>query len=156
MEPEEPTAEEEERDQPRHAAGSRATWGRFVTWGVPAFAVVVITGVALVSLFSADAPDPSPSATHSPTVRGVACPELQQAAQQLDAGDDSGFVKGVQAAARTGEAALQLSREIFGRPEKLALNLASKLEAGAPARDPRVDRLMSQITAACGELGRWR
>lgn len=156
MEPEGPSTEEEERHRPRHAAGSTSTWGWFVTWGVPALVVVVISAATLVNLFSSDASDPSPSATRSPPVRGVACPELQQAAQQLEAGDHSEFAKIVHAATRTGEAALQRSGEIFGRSEKLALDLAAMLQAGALVREPRVDRLMSRIRAACGELDRWQ
>lgn len=116
----------------------------------------VITGLVLANLFSVDTRGPSPSATRSPPVRGIACPDLQQAAAELEAGNDSEFVRVVDAAVRTGLAALQRSGEIFGRPEKLAVDLASIVQAGAPARARGLDRIMSQIRAACSKLDRWQ
>jgi hypothetical protein len=156
QEPDSPTPQEEERDEPGRGAGSKAPWRRFAARSVPWLVTVVILGAALVQLLSVDASAPKRFAAPSPPARGVACPGLQQAEQQLEAGNDAGFVTTVRTAARAGEAALQRSGEIFGRPERLALDLASMLEGGTPPHDPDVDRLMTEIRAACRELDRWR
>lgn len=87
--------------------------------------------------------------------RGLACPDLREAFEQSEAGNEEALRGSVHAAARAGEQALDRSGQVFGRPEEIALELEYALtkKGGKASRD--VARLMGEAEKACESQGRW-
>lgn len=115
---------------------------------------LVIGGVvAATLLMSAEGPKPSPRA--EPPERGVVCPYLQDAFEQLEDGDAAAFAESVRVAAREGELTLERSGQLFGRPERLALELRSLLVEGGALPADEAASLLGRAQETCSRLGRW-
>ena len=98
-------------------------------------------------------PTPSPDDT---VFRGTACAELHVAVIRREEGDDAGFVAAIVAAGRAGERALQTDGERFGAPERLAIEIAFRVEGDTVEMPPgRLTRLLEEAERRCVELGQW-
>lgn len=136
--------------EPPKEASPSATRPRRLALGVGLLAGGV---VAAALLLRPDGTGTSPAT--EPAERGVACPYLWDASEQLVAGNETAFVEAVKVAARKAELALGRSGERFGHPEKLALELAFTINARPPGTSSRAAKLMADIKEACADLGRW-
>jgi hypothetical protein len=96
----------------------------------------------------------SPPATAAPK-RGVACPQLREAFEQNQNGNEPGLRRSVTAAARAGEQALDRSGQVFGRPEEIALELQYVLTGERDRPRKEVAMYLGQARRACERLGRW-
>lgn len=94
------------------------------------------------------APAPSPE-------RGVACPYLREAVEHFRSGNDMAFRQAVAAAAQIGELALDRSGQLFGRPEKLAIELQYLVAQERDGPAGKMERTLSAAKQACADLGRW-
>jgi hypothetical protein len=83
---------------------------------------------------------------------GAACPGLENAAASRRRGDSPAFRAAVRRAADAAVSALDVAGSTAGRPEEAALELASRLEAGAGPDDPEVARLLRQAERTCATL----
>jgi hypothetical protein len=86
---------------------------------------------------------------------GVACASLLEAARSPRSGDAAASRRAAQSAAAAGERALERSGELFGAPERAALELQALYESGRPAAED-VARVLAEARRACVRLGRWR
>lgn len=138
-----PPADPDEMAEETSATGPR----------VPRLALVgglVIGAVVAASLLmGGEGPVPSPA---EPPERGVVCPLLRAASEQLEAGNATGFAESVRVAAREAELTLERSGQLFGRPEEVALRLRA-LADDLDEESARV--LMKEARRACIRLGRW-
>jgi hypothetical protein len=85
---------------------------------------------------------------------GVACPHLRDAYDRRLEGKETAVRGAVEAAARAGEAALDRSGQVFGRPEEIALQLEYAITEGNRAAT-NVSRLLENARDACIRLGQW-
>jgi hypothetical protein len=93
---------------------------------------------------------PKSSERDAAVERGVACPALLEAARA----SRSGGRRAAERAAAASELALERSGEVFGRPERAALELRALYDRRQPAaRD--VSRILAVARRACLRLGRW-
>lgn len=83
-----------------------------------------------------------------PPQRGIACVEMQRAVAARASGDDVAFEQAVREAARLAERTLDVSGQIFGRPERLALELRYALGDG----DEAVDASLRAAADACSAV----
>jgi hypothetical protein len=81
--------------------------------------------------------------------RGVACVHLLDAAHAYDDGDQAAFDDAIKRGARVAEDTLQRSGQLFGEPERIALelDLASNKDAA------HVERLLELALRDCQGLG---
>lgn len=112
--------------------------------------LVIGAVVAATLLMSAEDPEPSPPA--EPPERGVVCPYLRDASEQLEAGSATGFAESVRIAAREAELTLERSGQLFGQPEEIALRLRV---AVAEPDEVSAGALIDEAQRACASLGRW-
>ena len=85
----------------------------------------------------------------SEIVKGVACPDLREAATLFAQEDQKGFVAAIKRAGREAEDALQRDGVVFGRPEALALELSYLVTRDEGVPDARVHVLVSRGVDAC-------
>jgi hypothetical protein len=120
---------------------------------VPRAAVVaaVLAGTALAAYLAASggADDSRP-----PARAGAACRGLEEASASRERGDAAAFRAAVGRAADAALGALDVSGATAGAPEEAALELASRLEAGAGPDDPEVAGLLASAERACAALRR--
>lgn len=115
---------------------------------------VLVGGVAVaVLLLRGDGSDLSPATKPE---RGIVCPHLQEAAEEVEAGNETAFVEAVKIAAREAELVLERSGQLFGRPEELALDLRAVVAEVGEFRINKVERPLAQAQESCHRLGRWR
>jgi hypothetical protein len=84
-------------------------------------AILVIAGVVALSLLHTKGSGQKKE--QSTSVSGVACPQLLLAADAYGRGDHDAFSLQIAQAARVAQDALQTSGEVFGEPERIALEL---------------------------------
>lgn len=130
------------RNQPDNSAGRRS-WKPVV---IAVVAIVIAGAVAGTLLFNQE--ESQPKERGAAPVRGPACPYLQQAADAYNSGDDAAFEGAIAQAKDVAEKALQTSGQVFGKPERLAL----ELKLGA---HPDVPALLAEASSACSRLGQW-
>jgi hypothetical protein len=110
---------------------------------VPVVGVLAVAGGVGVFLFLTQKSDSKPE--HVTPALGLTCPSLQQAADAYGRGDRVAFNQAVDRAAHVAEDTLQKSGEVFGEPERIAL----ELDLGA-SQDTQ--RLLDRAGIACSEL----
>jgi hypothetical protein len=88
-------------------------------------------------------------------VRGVACVQLRQAFDQSQSGNDEALRRSVAAAAHAAEESLNRSGQVFGPPEKIALNLEYALADQSSKAREDAKKYLVQAREACERLGRW-
>jgi hypothetical protein len=120
--------------------GRRARWRSSIVTAVGVLAVVGGVGLFLF-LTSGQDSKTEPVAE----ARGLACPYLQRAADAYDRGDQAAYNQAIGQAAHVAKDTLQTSGEVFGEPERIALEL--DLGAGQD-----VQRLLELARIACSEL----
>jgi hypothetical protein len=121
--------------------------------------VLVLAGIVAVSTIIAvlsSQTDQDPNGEDAGSVRrdesiqrGIACPDLEVAAERFAAGDQPGFTAAIQRAGREAEDALQRDGVNFGRPERAALELSSLVSSGQAPSDARVQEIISDGVDAC-------
>jgi len=88
--------------------------------------------------------------------RGVACPALRDAFEETQAGERESFRQSVDEAVRAGEEALDRSGQVFGQPERIAIELQYALATNAGQTSTELMRLLENARSACLRLGRWQ
>lgn len=96
-----------------------------------------------------------PDELTAPPVRGEACPYLSAAFKARRSGDDVAFRDSVSDAARVAKASLNRSGELFGTPEKLAIELGFALSGDQTPIGKSIDGRLHRAAEACSKLGRW-
>jgi hypothetical protein len=91
--------------------------------------------------------DPVPPTDQAAPAQGLACPNLQQAAEAYERGDRGAFEREIAEAAKIAQGTLDKSGQAFGKPERIAL----ELELGQ-INDP--ERLLATAQDICSELER--
>jgi hypothetical protein len=107
--------------------------------------LAVAWGVAAFLLFSAQ---PEALDEERSPREGLACPFLRQAAEAYERGERAALGRTIARAAGVAEGTLQNSGQVFGEPERIAL----ELELGTQAR---IEELLTQAKQACSPLGQW-
>jgi hypothetical protein len=123
--------------------GGRARWKAPIATAV---AVLAIAGGVGVFLFVNHGSDSKPE--HVTPAFGLTCPTLKQAADAYDREDRAAYNQAIDQAAHVAEDTLQKSGEVFGEPERIAL----ELNLGAHERIPE---LLRQAEKVCSRLGQW-
>lgn len=118
------------------------------------FVAGLLTAAAVAFFLWISGNDPDSSPTAAPK-KGLACPQLREAFEQSEAGNEDAVRRSVRAAARAGERALDRSGQAFGRPEEIALELEYVLAEGGDRASRDVARFMDEAEMACKRLGRW-
>jgi hypothetical protein len=95
----------------------------------------------------------APSTPASRPEEGVACADLRAASDHYQAGNDAQFEEAVNRAARVGELALDRSGQVFGRPEKIALELLFAVTENPRESPFQVRRLLAEVSEACKRAG---
>lgn len=108
---------------------------------------MLVAAVVVVVLIS------RPKTAPTEVRRGVACPALLEVARQ-GSRDDAARRRAATLAATAGELALERSGQLFGTPERAALELRALYEGGRAARG-EVSRILAVARRACRRLGRW-
>jgi hypothetical protein len=123
-------------DAGRQGGNGKRSWSAFaLITGI----LVVATAVGSV-LYLTQGTD---SETESePPGRALACPYLQQAADARERRDRLAYTQAVDRAAQVAERALQKSGQVFGVPERIALELAL-------ANRPDIATLLRRADDAC-------
>jgi flagellar basal body-associated protein FliL len=116
--------------------GRRGRW-RSITAVVGVLAVA--GGVAAFLFLSSD---PAPPTDQATPALGLACPDLRAAAKAYEQGDDAAFDRSIAQAAEVAEQTLQTSGQVFGEPERIAL----ELELGD---EHSTQRLLARVNVAC-------
>jgi hypothetical protein len=127
----------------RSRDGGRVRWRSSI---VPIVGVLAVAGGIGVFLFLTQQSEPKPE--HVSPALGLTCPSLQQAADAFDRGDRVTYSQAVDQAANVAEDTLQKSGEVFGQPERIAL----ELRLGPQERIPE---LLGQAEKLCSRLGQW-
>lgn len=117
---------------------------RWRTVAVAASVLVLAGGVAAFLFLSSDTDPPTEEA--KPT-EGLACSHLLRAAEAHAQGDETEFDQEIARAAQVAEETLQNSGEVFGEPERIAV----ELELGQPED---VDSLLVSARDECSDLER--
>jgi hypothetical protein len=107
--------------------------------------VLAVAGGIAAFLFLSSEPDPRDGRTVA--VKGLACSYLRRAAEAFEKGDRDAFDQAIARAAEVAEDTLQKSGQVFGEPERIAL----ELELGQ-IDDP--ERLLIGAQDICSELER--
>ena len=117
--------------------------------------VGLLVALVVVAAFVGQLLNRGPGERTVALVRGVACSYLSAAFEARRSGDDQAFRDSVKAAARVAEESLDRSGQLFGTPEKLAIELGFALSR-AQARGGRyIDGHLDRAAEACSQLGRW-
>ena len=118
--------------------------GRQRTVSAIVAALVVAGGVAAFLFLSSDA---EPPADRSAPTQGLACPHLRAAAEAYEQGNSVSFDRSIAEAAKVAEATAQKSGQIFGEPERIAL----ELDLGS---ERRMGTLLRKVDGACSAVGK--
>jgi hypothetical protein len=110
--------------------------------------VVVAAVVVAILLVDSDDPAPAPRGETGPE-QGIACPFLQAAFDEFEAGNEAAFAAAVKIAAREAELTLERSGQVFGRPEELALELRAELARSQSQFNNGISRLVAEAEGAC-------
>lgn len=120
---------------------------------VVVFIVAATTTLALLSRETGQRASDTAGSGESPSgseiVQGVACPDLREAATFLAADDEEGFVAAIERAGREAEDSLQRDGVVFGKPERVALELSYLVTRDEGTPDARVRDLISRGIDAC-------
>jgi hypothetical protein len=134
---------------------SEATPGQIVALGIGLLVILAAVLSLLLrpeSLHERDSE--TPAMAQGPT-QGVACVELAQAMERRARGDVDAFARAVRAASRRAQSVLDTSGQLFGRPERIALQLDAMVERLGPGH-ARLSRPLEQARKVCMRLGAWR
>jgi hypothetical protein len=112
-----------------------------------ALGILAIAGGVAAFLFLSSAPDPATE--QASPAQGLACPHLRAAAEAYGQGDSTSFEQSIAQAARVAEATSRTSGQVFGEPERIAL----ELELSPNQRSARVERLLELAVQGCHDLG---
>jgi hypothetical protein len=93
-------------------------------------------------------------ATTTQPERGVACPYLRQADQHTLDENIRALRRSIAAAARAGEAALDRSGQVFGRPEEIAIELDYSLAQSRGKVTAKISDLLADARTACRQVSR--
>jgi hypothetical protein len=93
-------------------------------------------------------------ATTTQPERGVACPYLRQADQHTLDENIRALRRSIAAAARAGEAALDRSGQVFGRPEEIAIELDYSLAQSRGKVTAKISDLLADARTACRQVNR--
>jgi hypothetical protein len=136
------------RHVPKHAPRGRRRIDSTMTVGFVAGALIAI-GIAAASLLGAD--ETRPGVTRpAPAQRGLACPALVEAAAAFDEGDLPAFRNAVREAARLAVRTLDTSGQLFGKPERAALDLRGTFQH-EDSGEGLVGSVLEEGIAACGD-----
>jgi hypothetical protein len=124
----------------------RARWRPSI---VPIVGVLTVAGGVGVFLYVTHGSDSKQE--HVTPALGLTCPSLQQAADAYDRGDRAAYNQAIDQAARVAEDTLQKSGEVFGEPERIALELS--LQQHRPRRST-LDLLSAAQVACSGKAQR--
>lgn len=116
----------------------------------------IVVGAVVVAILLMNSDDNNPAlGDGAGPEQGVACPFLQDAFEEFEAGNDAAFAEAVRVAAREAELTLERSGQVFGRPEALALELRALMSGPADAPTERSRELLVQVEQACMTLDLW-
>lgn len=123
----------------------------------PVIAGVVLAALALAAvaafISSSDTPDIPASGAKAEAERGTACGSLEAAGEALEDENASGVAALLQEARRTAVRSLNEDRVLFGKPERLALQLASRAnELSDSGEQEELRPQLEAAAAACEEL----
>jgi hypothetical protein len=96
-----------------------------------------------------------PDELTGPPERGESCPFLSAAFKARLSGDEVAFRDSVSEAARVAKASLNRSGELFGTPEKLAVELSFALSGDQIPIAKSIDGRLDRAAESCSNLGRW-
>lgn len=117
--------------------------------------IAASTAIAFMSGEATRKPDPEQAqevGSGSEIVRGVACPDLRAAAELLADGDRESSVQSIERAGREAEDALQRDGVVFGKPERVALELSFLVSREEATSDARLGELIARGVDACPSL----
>lgn len=134
---------EDDHYRPKHAASNRSRILKVATLAGAAAAVWI---AALMAGQGGDNSD----RTAAP-LQGLACGQLREAVDHWAAGRISLFGDSIRQAARVALRTLDTSGQLFGGPERVALQLDATLEADRP-EELVLERLLSRARASCMRL----
>jgi uncharacterized membrane protein YccC len=120
---------------------------------IEVLAVLLVAAALAVYLWTSGG-GPDRPATAAPAT-GVACQALREAFEQNRAGNKVAARQSVDVAARAGEQALDQSGQVFGQPEKIAIELRYLLATESDRGRSQAARYLAQARQACERLGRW-
>jgi hypothetical protein len=115
--------------------------------------VAAIAGIFVVTtalgLYLFLTPEAGSNNDRAAAEQGLACPSLQKASDAFSDGDQATFHAAIERASKMAEDALQRSGRVFGRPERIALELWL-----TPNKDPdHIKSLLDLAQKTCLELG---
>lgn len=134
---------------PESPAGrtDRARLGAFT---LSALALVLLV-VAVIRLLPDDSSESRREAAGEPPQRGLACPPLREAESHLLERDEASFRLSVLAAAAVAERVLDTSGQLFGPPERAALELRHLVRITGPS-SRQIDRWLDMASRSCESL----
>lgn len=135
-----------DEDEGRSASTARVT----------ALAGGVVVGAVVIALllFDSDGLDPAPGEGAGPE-QGVACPFLHDAFEEFEIGNETAFAKALRIAARKAELTLERSGEVFGDPERIAVELNSDVTGSRTVSMAKIEKSLEDAQQACTMLARW-
>jgi hypothetical protein len=125
----------------RPSRAGRLRWRSIVT----VLGVLAVAGGVGVFLFLNQNSSSKPEQVA--TVRGLACPYLQRAADAFNRGDRVSYNQAISQAEQIAKGTLQTSGQSFGEPERIALDLAL-------SQTEHPERLLTQAQDVCSQLAR--
>jgi hypothetical protein len=155
VEPERPSVDDEtNRAELRRTKPSSRS--QLVVRSITIVAAVAMVMVVVANFISPDRSEPRHSQVASPPERGAACPNLKVAFDRWAANDAAGFFDATKSAYRSASKTLQIGDNVFGVPERVAIELFSLASKdGREIKAPKMDRLLETAKATCAKLGRW-
>jgi hypothetical protein len=126
-------------------SGNRSR-GRWTSVAAALGVLAVAGGVAAFLFLSSDSDRPTDQASPA---QGLACPHLRAAAEAYEQGDSASFDRSIAQAAEVAEATSQKSGQVFGEPERIAL----ELELSPNQSSARIERLLELALQGCHDLG---
>jgi hypothetical protein len=152
--PSDPSQGQDERidaEPPGHDAGGGHSADEGKRWWMSVAAIAGVLALAwgvAAFLFFSSRPDTSPDTRDELTSprQGLACPYLRLAADAYERGDHPAVDRTIARAAKIAEDTLQESGQVFGEPERIAL----ELELGA---DQQLPSLLGRVDSACSNVG---
>jgi hypothetical protein len=145
----EPTSETSPMQASRKGPGSADASGNQGRgrWTSVAAALGVLAVAGGVAAFLFLSSDPEPPTDRAAPAQGLACPRLREAAEAYEQGDSASFDRLIAQAAEVAEQTLQTSGQVFGNPERVAL----ELDLGS---EQRIPLLLRKAERACSAVGR--
>ena len=112
-----------------------------------ALGILAVAGGVAAFLFLSS--DPDRTTDQAAPTPGLACPHLRAAAEAYEHGDSASLEQSIAQAARVAEATSQNSGQVFGEPERIAL----ELELSPNQSSARTERLLELALQGCHDLG---